>query len=272
MYVVALTRWGPSGSPGQPALEGEVGALAPVLGRGAYELRLALASPPPVVLFQSEDLESAKRALATLRGRGHGAVACDVGSVTSSSSMAVPKGFRFDSDAFVGEVPGVGEVCVEYVQVAALLPALHTTIAESSSEHTEKKFSLSRAALSGGVILTKKQTVREHETTQERERVLYVMHSSGAGHVLLRESRLSYSGLGDRLGPSSTENFTTVLTLLRQHAPRAPFDERLMRHRRSAGSLSIGGTASARTITASNDGEIDLAAHLLTVALLSGQA
>jgi len=271
MFVVALTRWGRGGGSAQPSLEDEVRALSPVVGRGAYELRLALASAPPVTLAQTEDLHAAKRILASLRGRGHGAVACDLGSVASSASMAIPREFRFEAQAFVGEVPGEGEARIEYAKIAALLPALHTSVSESSSEHTQKKFSLTRAALSGGVILTKKQTVREHETTQERERVAYVMSASGTGHLLLCESRLRYTGLGARIGRSSTENFTTTLAVLREYAPRAPFDDRLLRQKRSGGSLSIGGTVASRTVTASNDGEVDLAAHLLTVALLSGQ-
>jgi hypothetical protein len=149
---------------------------------------------------------------------------------------------------------------------------MHTKSAELSSEHTEKKFSLGRAALTGGLVMTKSKTVSQRDTVQEREQVLYVMHQSGTGHVILRESRLRYTGLGARIGRSSSENFATTIALLREGAPQARFDDRLLRHRRAAGSIAVAGTSSSRTVTTSNDADADLGAHILTVAFLQGQA
>jgi len=274
MFVVALTRWKTSNSVAPPPteLEQEAQALAPMLGAGLYELRLALAAPPPVVLMQAPDLEPARQLLSTLRARGHGAVACDASSVASSTDMLTPKSFVLEESSFVLEGPDIGRQAMAYSDIAALLCATHITEAESTHERTEKKFSLGRAALSGGLVRSKTQTVTERHASQEREPVLYVMHGSGSGHVLLRQARLHYTGLGARLGRSAAENFASTVALLRERAPGARFDDRLLKHRRTGGSLKVSGTSAARTVTLSNDAEVDLLAHLLTVALLQGQA
>jgi hypothetical protein len=270
MYVVALTRWGTGGAPyrtPEPAsIEQEALALAPLLGATVYEARLALAAAPPAVLLTTTEVDNARQLLALLRGRGHGAVACDDASVTASERMTTPKSFRFEPAAFVGD----DRPAIAYADVAALLLAAHVRQAESTSEHTERKFSLARSALSGGLVNTKKTSVTERSVSQERQQVLYVMNRSGSGHVLLYETRLHYTGLGPALGKSTIENFGTTVKLFREHAPGAYFDDRLLRTRRS-GSVRQSGTTTSKTVTTSNDGEVDLAAHLITLAFLQVQ-
>ena len=95
MLLVALTRFSPPGA----GLEAEVAALAPVFGMGAYELRLALAHPPPIVLASAE-LERAKELVLFLRGRGHGAIACDAASVLSSEALTTSREFRFEPESY----------------------------------------------------------------------------------------------------------------------------------------------------------------------------
>ena len=256
MFVVALTRFSPAGP-----LEGEVGALAPVLGVGAYELRLSLAATPPVVLWTGNELDAAKSVLALLRGRGHGAVACDAASVASSDAMASPRSFSFTPD-------GLDDF--RYADMLALLVATHVRHEETNEQHTEKELSLSRAALSGGLVLSKKSTVSKQSSSEEREPVLYVMHRSGSGHLLLRAGSLRYTGLGERIGRTVHENFQILVTLLRERAPKALFDDRLQKPRRGS-LLAVSGTSRERNIVSSNEAETDLAAHLLTVAALQGQ-
>lgn len=275
MFLVALTRWGPPGSagrsPGAEQLASEVGALAPLLGVGAYELRLALSAPTPVVLLQTQDAERARALLAFLRGRGHGAVACDRASVRSADDMLQPKSFALEPGALVLESPGSAPFRLGHADVLALILATHVRDEESTREHREKKLSLGRAALTGGLVRSKTTSVTERSSTQESERVLYVLSRGGSGHVLFRETRLHYTGLGSRMGKSTTESFTTLVGVLRQELPGAAFDDRLLKQR-AGGSLQLSRTSSSSTVTTSNAREVDVAVHLLAVAFLQGQA
>ncbi|MBK7585297.1 MAG: hypothetical protein IPI67_34550 [Myxococcales bacterium] len=275
MFLVALTRWGSAArppSPPEPALlEAELAALGPLLGKAPYELRLALSAPLPVVLLATSDADSARRLLASLRSREHGAVACDAASVGASADMLQPKTFELGGDALSFETPGVGKSTLVYSDVLALLVATHAREEESTTERSEKKMAVGRALLSGGLIRSKTTTVTERSASLETERVLYVLCKSGTGHAFLRETRLHYTGLGARMGKSTTESFTTLLAVLRERMPGARYDDRLLK-RRAASSLSVSKSGSAQTVSASNASEVDTAAHLLAVAFLQGQA
>ena len=54
MYVVAITRWG-------AGLEEELQPLAELLGLTAYDARLRLRGPLPVILVHTSDAQEAKR-------------------------------------------------------------------------------------------------------------------------------------------------------------------------------------------------------------------
>ena len=62
-----------------------------------------------------------------------------------------------------------------------------------------------------------------------RQGFLYLHDRSGEPPLALYEQRTNYGFLGPALQASSAANFMTVVTMLRQRAPRARFDERLLR-------------------------------------------
>ncbi len=274
VYAVALTRFGPPGSPPNarpPAAIGElVSALAPHLGQTAYDLRLLLAGALPNVVLRTSDLPRAQAVLGVLRGAGHGAVACDLDRVASADALIVPRDFSFEADAFSATVPGAGPVRLAYAEVLALVRATHDTSQEITTETKETKLSLARAAMSGGLSFSKTVVKRERSLDAEREQVLYVFTRSGEGHLLLREQRLRYTGLGERVGRTLLENFNTTVELFRAHAASAYFDDRLVSQRRRANVVHATGGESAQVAT-TNAGETDLAAHLIAVACLQGQ-
>jgi hypothetical protein len=74
VFVVAITRWA------RP-LEEELVELAAIVGEVPYDLRLRLAGTLPAIFGRTSDRQEAIERLGMLRGRGHGAVACDVDRV-----------------------------------------------------------------------------------------------------------------------------------------------------------------------------------------------
>lgn len=280
MYAVALTRWGPPHPPRPPgspsdvrppeALEQLSVALAPHLERSAYDLRLLLAGALPNVLLRTGELSRAQAVLGALRGAGHGAVACDLGRAVRADTLLVPRDFSFGPDAFSGEAPGSAPMRVAYAEVLALVRATHDTSEETTTETKETKLSLARAAMSGGLSFSKTVVKREHSLSAEREQVLYVFTRSGSEHLLLREQRLRYTGLGERAGRTLLENFNTTVELFRTHAAAAHYDDRLVSQRRRTSVVHATGGETARLAT-NNAAETDLAAHLIAVACLQGQ-
>ena len=105
-----------------------------------------------------------------------------------------------------------------------------------------------------GIPTTKKATREVTTRTTEHTQALYVFPRSGAPAWILRERGCQLCGARSQLRPSSMENFLTVIRLLRQRAPRAAYDERLMSGRPIRG-VAEGADAA------------DLLAHLLAAHL-----
>jgi len=264
MYVVAITRWA------RP-VEQELAALAPLLGLAAYDLKLRLTGPLPVVFQRVTEVERAREVLAALRLRGHGAVACDLAYVPSSEEMPSPRSYQLRADALVALHPAWGERSMAYGDLLALIRAKAAKVEQSSSTTKQKKLSLGRAALTGGLVMRKSTTTHDRAEVEEREQVLYLIRNTGRDPMILREQQLRHQGLGEQVKPTSLENFVTLLAVLRQRAPQALYDDRLVTHRRKASMIAVAGTAASQVISSSNASENDLAAHLIAVAHLKGQ-
>lgn len=246
--------------------EVEAPKLAADLGSTAYETALLLRTPSPVLLLRTDDRARALELLGKLRSRGHDAVACDAAAVVAAASMVHVRSFRFEAEAFVVTTPEAVEHRIAWVEIIAIVRAMHRTRTEEVSKTSERSFSLGRAALSGGVLLTKQMTRTTKQTNEEREQVLYVFRRGGVP-VLVTLSRARYEGLGAELRAVQIENFATLIGMLREHAPDAAFDERLIGPRPAIERIRAqpGGGSSA----SSSDG-IDLFAHVIALALARG--
>jgi hypothetical protein len=129
---------------------------------------------------------------------------------------------------------------------------------------------MTRALMSGGLVIRKATTREVVERTELRERVLYVFRRSGGTPWLLHETGTNYSTLGPALRPSQHENFQTTVAMLRERAAGATYDERLAARRNFPERATLtggaqGGGGRTHTSTVSSDAGVDLAAHLLAL-------
>jgi hypothetical protein len=253
--VVAIVALGRS-------IDDEAPRLASDLGLTAYETAVMLRAPAPVIVFRSEDRARTLDVLGKLQGRGHDAVACDLDDVVSSAAMFQPKSFRFDGEDMVGHGHGE-EQRLALGDVFALVRATHVTQTEEVATKTETKLSLGRAALTGGLLATKSKKTETSRVAEDREPVLYVFRGSAAPW-LLRSTVMRYDGLGPQMRVSKSENFEVLVRTLRELAPGATFDTRLLASRAWATTFL---TASAKHISASSSATIDILAHIVATAL-----
>lgn len=254
--IVALTAL-------RGSVEEEAPRLAADLGTTPYDTALLLRSPAPVPLLRTDDRARALALLARLRERGHEAVACDASAIVSADAMVQLRAFRLEVDALVVTSTSAEPERVAWADVVALVRAMHRTRTEHVEKNAERKFSLGRAAMSGGVLMTKTVTSSTKHTSEEREQVLYVFRR-GAAPLLVTQSRARYDGLGPELRPSQIENFGTLVRLLRERAPDAVYDERLLQPRPGLDRVRAGATAGS--LSASSSDGIDLLAHVIALA------
>jgi hypothetical protein len=137
-----------------------------------------------------------------------------------------------------------------YARIGAILRATHRRTLETTEKVSERKFRPGMAALTGGLVLSKKTTREVTTHTDQREQVLYLFRTDGERPWILREREAHYGSLGEDLRPTSRENFQTIIRLLRERSHIAAYDDRLTTGR------SIRGVADGSDAT-------DLLAHLL---------
>jgi hypothetical protein len=202
--------------------EAATGPLAEALGTTAYELRLVLNAGLPAVVLATIDSEKARAAASAITRCGHAAVTCDRASL---GRMTVLRAFRLEPSGIVADANSTARL--QYDEIGALLRAMHRSTSERTEKVTERKVQWGMLAVTG--IPTTKKTSREVTTrSTEHEQALYIFPRSGGPAWVLLERGANYTGLGPNLRPSSMENFLTVIRLLRERAPSAAYDERLM--------------------------------------------
>jgi hypothetical protein len=238
MYVVAIAALS------DPAAD--LRQLAADLGTTLYELKLVLNAGFPAVVVLSVDVSVAANAVRAIERHGHRAISADRRTFTPSQAMRAVVDVRFDADELRGDARGEG---LPYRDIFALLRGSHRSQETSVREEKERKFRPGMAIATGGLVNSKTTTQKVVTRTETREQVLYLFTRSGPPWIL-REHGARYAGLGAALSPTSLENFKTTLAGLRQRAPSALYDERLMAAR------AIRGIADGAAAT-------DLLAHLI---------
>jgi hypothetical protein len=234
------------------SIEDAIRPLANDLVTTPYELRLLLNAGLPAVVLATVDETRARAAFEAIRRHGHVPIACQRSDVVPSQHMTPLREFRLAEDALVADA-GSGDR-LSYPDIAVLLRAMHKTTTVGVEEVKERKFRPVMAIATGGLVLSK-TTKREVTTrTEAREQVLYIFPRPSSVPWLLRERSARYGGLGAELRPTSLDNFARTTQRLRQRAPEAAYDERLMNSR------PIRGVADG--IEAS-----DILAHLLAIHL-----
>jgi hypothetical protein len=238
------------------AIDDAIRPLAGDLGTTPYELRLALNAGLPAVILATVDEMLAQGAVATIAKYHHKPVTCKRSEVVPSSRMTALGDFQLAKGELVAQA-GLGHQ-LPYDDIAALLRATHRSSAETTAEVKERKLRPVMAVMSGGMVLSKTTTRTVTTRTANNEQVLYIFRRSAAPPWLLSERSAHYGGLGADLHPTSHENFSTAIRRLRECAPEAPYDERLMSSR------PIRGVAEGIEAT-------DVLAHLLAKYLAGNQ-
>lgn len=257
MYVVAIAEL-------RGEIDAEAAPLAADLGVTAYQARLLLAPGVPAVLVTTPDKPRALDLLARVRARGHGAVACDLAAVVDSADMVSMRRFRLGADAVALE--DRPDERLPYDDVLALVAAVHRHRTDTSTRTRETRFSAARAVMTSGLSMTKTVQTDSHATQEERDAVLYMFRRSGATPWILHEHGTAWAGHGRSLAASANENFRLTVALLRERAPAAVYDDRLMTRKAPERATVHGGAgSSSTTVRTSSQGGMDLLAHLVAL-------
>jgi hypothetical protein len=202
--------------------------LAAVLRKTVYEAASRLRAPGggPSVVARFADRGAAREAAAVLRASGFDALLLDEGEIETDARRFLVRGFELGPDGMTVESRG-RRLEARYGQIDLLLRGVRISARQPAAARAmERKLSLVRAALSGGLILTKPVPARRPRPVEDREGFLH-LYGQGLPPLVWRESEVLYHSLGEPLQPSRAANFDLLAAELRRRCPQALYDHRL---------------------------------------------
>lgn len=254
MHVVAIHGW-------QEATAELVQGLAAAVGITAYEMRQRMIGGGPSVVASFADQHQAADLAVKLNQSGVATLTIDADAVRNVAGRVIVRRFELhDSTLRIESGDGQGTE-IAYGDIDLLLPGTRILGQAETVTVTERKFSLGRTILSGGIPLTKKVERQEEVTTAERENILY-LYAGKRLPLLFSQSGMVYDGLGAAMKLSQELNFSYLKSELRRLCPAAGYDERLSNR---LGQVRLLGPA------LNPETRLDLAFHLLSRSLRRGK-
>ncbi len=223
MHIVAAYGWQKN--------EAETAkAIAEALGILVFEARQKMTGGGPTVLVSFADSEPAKAAVHKLTRSGVPALMIDTQAVRSSARQPIQVGrFELGSQGLQVESVEGQSLVLDYASIALLLVAIGSSgQVTTSSTETKRKFSLGKTLLAGGIPMTKKVKTEVRQSAEERDKILW-LYTRDQKKLVLDRAALDYTGLGDAMQLSRDLNFTYLENELRRRAPRAIYDNRLLK-------------------------------------------
>lgn len=229
-------------------------------GLALADVRTRLAGPFPRLLLVEADEEQARSKATTLEDLGFVIITCDPRSVPRDDERYSARTLELGQSGFVA-VGDQGDR--EEVPASALLliqRGARVTTTTEVTKKSERRLDLTRAVLTGGLLLTKKVETKATRTTTSQESFLLLHRKDGGRDIVIYGRRIDYRFLGVDLQPASAANFERMTAKLRALAPRVPYDDRVSRP----------GLVSGLSSAAANP--IDLAVWLVLLTHLRGVA
>ncbi len=246
MFVVVVYGWREE----TPEL---VQALAAALGIMAFEARQRLIGGGPSVVAGFADLQQARELAGKVSRDGIKTLVVDATAVRMRSGILIARRFEFAERALKIETGSGQQAVIPYAEMELLLQGTSVVSYSETKTVVERKFSMGKTLLAGGIPMTSKAERQEEVSREESELLLY-LYALGRPATVFSLNGLNYDGFGAEMKLSRKLNFSHLLSQLRLHAPDAAYDDRLL----SKGSqVRLLGPAQGRETS------LDLAAEIL---------
>lgn len=201
-------------------------AVGTALGVIAYEARARMSVPQaPVILASLAD-----GAAAIAMGKALSEAGLDVFSMDTdrlSHHQFVARHVHLGDEALFTNRAGM-EYAVPWSHLRLILRVTGVETGEAVEVQSGRKLAAGRALLTGGLMMTKKTTRTTTRATTSYTSFLY-LRADGDAPIIIRETDVLFDGPGTPAQPTRQAAFQHILQRLREAAPQAVFDDRLMR-------------------------------------------
>jgi hypothetical protein len=204
-------------------------AISSALGITAFEARQRMIGGGPTVVASFADPQQALVLMKKLNQSGIATLAVDATAARGRAGYFIVRRFELNESSLCIETADRQRAEIPYGEIDVLLPA--TSIVEYSETKTvtERKFSLGKTILAGGIPLSKKVEYQKEVATEKRGKVLYLYAGRQQQPVVFSQDGMTYDGLGAAIKLSRELNFTYLISELRRLSPGAAYDDRLLK-------------------------------------------
>jgi len=202
-------------------------ALADALGITPYEVRQRLIGDGPAVVACFADPQQATTMAGKLPRSRTAVMTVDTETVRNDTNRFFVRRFEVKSGHLRIEAGDGQSIEINYEDVELFLTGTRILGQSETKTVTERKFSLGKTILSGGIPMTTTVKHQEEINTEERENILY-LYAREQPPVVFSQSAMSYDGFGAAMKLSRELNFSYLKSELRRLCPAAGFDDRLL--------------------------------------------
>ena len=222
MYLVVLHDW--------KMEEGAVALLvAEKLETVAFEARQKLSGGSPVVIATFADEDHARALVASLTQEDLPAFMIDSEDVRKQQSPFYVQRFVLGEEALKVESREGDSYEIQYGAIDLLLVAIcKAGEIQTTGIEINRKFSLGKTLLAGGLPMTKQIKTEKIVTVEERDESLWLYTHDRALFIFDRPV-MNFDGLGEAMQFTRDLNFAHLKNELKRLAPRARFDDRLLK-------------------------------------------
>lgn len=251
MFVVAIYGWREE----TPEI---TQALAGALGIMVFEARQRLIGGGPSVVASFADHQQARDLAGKVRQVGIKALIVDATTVRLRGCLFIVRRFEFEDRVLKIETHNGQQEILPYAEIALLLTGTSVVGHSETKTIVEKKFSIGKTLLAGGIPMTMKVERQEEVSSEESEQVLY-LYAHDRPTAIFSLNGMNYDGFGAEMKLSRKLNFSHLISQLRLHASGTAFDDRLLSR---VNQVRLLGPAQGR------EASLDLAAEILAQCLL----
>jgi len=252
VFVVAIYGWREETAETAQVLAGALGIMV-------FEARQRLIGGGPSVVASFADHQQARELGGKLNRSGIKALIVDAASVRLRNCFVIVRRFVFAERVLKIETHTGQQETLPYAKMELLLTGTNVVGYNETKTVVEKKFSLGKTLLSGGIPMTTKVERQEEISSEESEQVLY-LYSHNRPAAIFSLTGLNYDGFGAEMKLSRRLNFSHLVSQLRLYAAAAVFDDRLLSR---VSQTRLLGPAQGR------EASLDLAAEILARCLLA---
>ena len=203
-------------------------SLAEALDKTPYETRARVSDPEggPAVVARYGEIEQAWACTGRLRANGISPILLTPEDVETDNRRFLVRSFHLGDHGITATSRRGESAEIEYRQVGLFLRGTRVDEKTELKTTEQRKFSIGRAVLTQGLVMSKTVRKLEQVKTSDREDFLQ-LYVEGRSPLAFRSGGLDYRALGSALQPSVQANFTRLAARLRQALPEARYDERL---------------------------------------------